>query len=42
MRATYKVFFADKKLLRSSLVAFLLLAGSLVMNFYAGTYANEK
>ncbi|MCX6822646.1 MAG: phosphatase PAP2-related protein [candidate division SR1 bacterium] len=42
MRKSYKLFLADKRLLRSALIGFLLLGGSLVMNFYAGNYANEK
>lgn len=42
MKNARKLFFADKRLRRSSLIALLLLAGSFVINFYAGTYANEK
>jgi len=42
MKKAYKLFFSNKQLLRSSCIAFLLLAGSLFGNFYAGSYANEK
>jgi len=42
MRKSYLAFFADKHLLRSSLVAFFILIGSLFVNFYAGSYATEK
>jgi len=42
MRQTYQSFFSSKELIQSSLIAFLLLAGSLFWNFYAGSYANEQ
>lgn len=42
MRQTYQLFFSSKELIQSSLIAFLLLAGSLLGNFYAGSYANEQ
>jgi len=42
MKKAYQLFFSNKQLLRSSLAAFLLLIGSLIFNFYAGSYANEK
>ena len=42
MKQAYKLFFASKPLLRSALIAFLLLVGSLVFNFYAGSYAQKS
>lgn len=41
MKQAYKLFFWNRQLLKSSLIAFLLLAASLFGNFYAGNYANE-
>ena len=37
-----KLHFTDKKFILSFLLAFLLLATSLIINYYAGTYATEK
>jgi len=42
MKQTYRLFFSNAWLLVSSLISLLLLAGSLCINFYAGSYANEK
>ncbi|MCX6823676.1 MAG: phosphatase PAP2-related protein [candidate division SR1 bacterium] len=42
MKKAYQLFFSSRKLIQSSLIAFLLLGGSLLGNFYAGSYANEK
>lgn len=42
MKKSYQLFFSSRALIQSSLIAFLLLAGSLFGNFYAGSYANEQ
>ena len=36
----YKTFFADKTIVKFTLIAFLFLAVSIFINFYAGMYAN--
>jgi len=41
MKKAYTLFFSNRKLLLSSLLALVLLLWSLVFNFYAGSYANE-
>lgn len=38
----YKTYFSDRKFIFSLILSFLFLFGSLVVNFYAGTYATEK
>ncbi len=38
----YQIHFADKKLVWSSVMALLFLCGSLVVNYYAGQYANQN
>ncbi len=42
MIKTYKLFFFNKPLFRSSIIAFLLLIFSFIINFYAGSYATER
>ena len=42
MKKSYLAFFANKQLLRSSLIALFMLIGSFFVNFYAGSYATEK
>lgn len=42
MKVAYQLFFSNKSLIQSSLIATLLLVASLFINFYAGSYANEK
>lgn len=42
MLKTYKSFFSNKWLVKSSLIAFLILGMSLLINFYAWSYATEK
>ena len=42
MRKAYTLFFANRQVVTSSLIALVLLVGSLFINFYAGSYANEK
>ena len=42
LRAKHKIYFSDKTFLISMCVGILLLLGSFVVNFYAGTYASEK
>jgi hypothetical protein len=39
---TYKKLFLDKQYLESLFVSIVALFGSLVVNFYAGTYATER
>ncbi len=39
---SYKTHFKDKKFIWSVIIALLFLAVSLVINFYAGTYATES
>ena len=38
----YKIYFSDRKFLLSLLFSFVFLLLSLVVNFYAGTYATER
>ncbi|MFA6552016.1 MAG: phosphatase PAP2-related protein [Candidatus Paceibacterota bacterium] len=42
LKKRYQSFFSDKKLVWSAVFALILLVTSLVINFYAGTYANES
>lgn len=37
----YKLYLKDKRFLLSAALSILLLGASLVVNFYAGTYATE-
>ena len=38
----WKFIFKERRVFRSIVLPFILLVGSLVINFYAGTYATEK
>ena len=40
--STYKSFFSDKKAIKLTLAALLLLGLSLIVNFYAGSYASIR
>lgn len=38
----YKIYFTDRCFLKSLVLSFIFLAISLIINFYAGTYATER